>query len=260
MAKMIKRSRNKKKSSLRLHEISQKMDDIIGQIDNIKKPKNTKKLRRSKRSEKSETDSSVKKSPMSHSERSKFLQKISNSKTTSQQEKKKGSQMQMASSLSRDQKRSDQKYSRLEQERQTRKLINFKSMMNSKTLQKSRQLYKEKLRSRDFSEKEKNPLKLTSELDDIFKTISSLEQQELGKTYHREREKKLKTLMRSSKLADIRKNMNLKREDSEYWLNTQSEMKSNDHLDKNFTMKKCPKCSFYFPLEKIAKHCRNCKK
>ena len=246
MAKRIKRSRHQKRDSLGLAELTQEMDDIIGQIDKIKQPsKSRSKKRRNLKN--SQYLSGIRKSTSSQ-------YKAKSKKSTSYKEKGNKFSSQMLSSLSRDQKKAENKYSRLEQQRQARKLKNFKTMMRSGKLQKTRKLYKES------SLKETNPLKLTSELDDIFKTITSLEQQEFGNTYHQERQKKLKTLMRSSKLADIRKTMNLRRDDSNLWMREHDDNKSHEDLDKNFTMKKCPKCFLYFPLEKIAKHCRNCKK
>jgi hypothetical protein len=255
MAKKIKRSRHKKRDSLGLNELTQEMDYIIGQIDKIQKPDKSSSIKRRNL----KTSQYLSKIRNSTSSKYKMKGRNSNNRNSKNRSNLGKNPSHLISSLSKEHKKSENKYSRLEQERQARKLKNFKTMMRSGKLNKSRKLYKER-EGQESSLKETNPLKLTSELDDIFKTITSLEQQEFGNTYHKERQKKLKTLMRSSKLADIRKTMNMKRDDSDYWLQSQSDMKSNEHLDKNFTMKKCPKCCLYFPLEKIARHCRNCKK
>ena len=255
MAKKIKRNRQMKRDSLGLTELTREMDQIIGQIDKI--PKSTSRNKKQGNSRKS-----------SNSRESNVIPSLTRNKegrlvSTSINKKKKliPKTTQMLLSLSKEQKRNGLKYSRLEQERKARKLKNFKNIMQSqKNKRKTRKMYKERKGRNEKSVFEKDPLKLTSELEDIFKTISSLENQELGNTYHKQRKKKLKTLMRSSKLANIRKTMNFRRDESDILLNSQSDLKSEELLDKNYTMKKCPKCTLYFPLEKIARHCRDCRK
>ena len=248
MAKKIKRNRQMKRDSLGLTELTREMDQIIGQIDKI--PKSTSRNKREGNSRKSSNSKEMSLKSKTWKEKSMSIKnKKLIPKTT-----------QMLLSLSKEQKRIGLKYSRLEQERKARKLKNFKSIMKTQTIKrKNGKIYKERNGTQEKSVFQKDPLKLTSELDDIFETISSLENQELGNSYHKQRKKKLKTLMRSSKLANIRKTINLKRDDSEYLLDS-NDIKNEDHLDKNYTMKKCPKCTLYFPLEKIARHCRNCKK
>lgn len=241
MAKKIKKSRQEKRESFKLIDITREMDYIIDQIDQIKGPsKNI--SRRRKRMRKGALgfqNQKNKTAPLSHFSR--FKKPESKTHTS-----------QIVSSTLKNPKKTNLMYSKLAQERKTRKLNKFKKMVN-------RSLYKSKNQKDDQLNEDTNPLKLTGELDDIFQTISGLEKQDLGNSYHRNRQKKLKTLMRSSKLDNIRRTMNMEREDSEKWLKSQSDLKSNEHLDKNFTMKKCPKCHMYFPLEKIARHCKKCK-
>jgi hypothetical protein len=269
MAKKIKKSRQEKRESLKLMEITKEMDDIIGQIDKIQKPGNSysKKLRRSRQIGYNKFGSRDKKTKMSTFSKYKMNESdLANSQYASKKNKKsKKKQLPYSSqyipSKSKEFNKGSMMYSRLAQQRKARKLNHFKNMMQRPNYKKSGNKYNEtKHHPHTQSSAEEDPLKLTIELDDIFKTISGLEQQDLGNTYHKERQKKLKTLMRSSKLENIRKTMNIEKDDSQKWLKSQSDMKSHEHLDKNFTMKKCPKCHMYFPLEKIARHCKRCGK
>lgn len=102
-------------------------------------------------------------------------------------------------------------------------------------------------------------LELTSELEGICQTISHLEKQELGNSYHRKRQDKLKTLMRSSKLGGMWGTGEARRGQETHGSRSQSEFESSEPSDAGFAMKKCPKCALYFPLEKMAEHCRSCK-
>lgn len=153
--------------------------------------------------------------------------------------------------------KSDPEFRQLEQARKKRKLKNFKSLIRPIDAHPPSRLAR-KRKSANGEHAKLNRRQLTSELNEIVRTIEDLEQQELGNTYHREREKKLKSLMRSSKLADMRRALNEQDSDSERWLRTHTEERPNPLLDPTFRMKKCPKCALYFPLEKIARHCRTC--
>lgn len=238
MAKDLKRNRHRKKKSLGLKELSQEIDDIIGQIDKIQKGGTKNRRKTSGKSRKSESP---------HAE--------------NQQKQNIWHSPQISSKLQR--KRVDPYSSylvnrRLEEEPDPHLLRPY----NSRQLRK----FKSAVRSRERvqakgtgkSPPELNRMQLTSDLNDICKTIDDLEQQELGNTYHRHRQEKLKNLMRSSKLADMRRTMS-NQQNSEGW-QAQSETESNEHLDQKFTMKKCFRCTLYFPQEKIFFHYQNCSK
>ena len=238
MAKKIKRSRQEKKKSLKLVEITKEMDDIIGQIDQIqnsdyqKSP--TRKLSRRKR---------------------KFGSKGRNGNLShfSQYQNKNAHSSQIVSSNSKDRQNPGQTFSKFAHERKARKLNNFKNMINRpKLTQKKLAIYGGK-RLED-----KTPVNVSNELEQVFKSISNLEKYEPGEMYHQSRKKKLKTIIRSSKLEDIRRTMNLRRGESDEMLKTQSDLNIGDQADRNFMMKKCPACQMYFPREKILDHSRTC--
>ena len=247
MAKELKRSRHRKKKSLGLKELTREIDDIIGQIDKIQKGGS----RARRRTPGTGKKNKLRPIPAQDNPKREFL-----AKSPSKRRPKRASpySSNLVSTFLQD--KSDPEYLQIERSQNSRKLKNFKSLIRTED---TRTGALGRQRPEDGS-LALNRMQLTSDLNDICKTIDDLEQQELGNTYHRHREEKLKNLMRSSKLADMRRTMNDQHSDSDPWLKTQSETGLNEHLDENFRMKKCPKCTLYFPLEKIASHCRKCPK
>lgn len=242
MAKKLKSSRPQKRDSLGLKGLTHEIDSIIGQIEQIQQKEPSPVERSLGNKNRLKTSST---SP--HQIERKIVSRRKNKKLVPYS----------VSAISKTNKNEPKillKYSKLERKRQAGKM----KMMNSFAQMRNQKYSRGRKRKR--ISRETNPLKLTTELEDICKRIKDLEEQKLGKTYHRRRQKKLEKLLEPSNLADIRKTMKLGESGSEISLNTRSDLKSNEHLDRQFTMKKCPKCCLYFPLEKIARHCRNCAK
>lgn len=83
----------------------------------------------------------------------------------------------------------------------------IKKMQGKSDFIRSMRLYREKKQNRQKQLVNQDPLKLTSELEDIVKAISNLEKQERGVTYHQGRKQKLQSFMQSVKKGEIRSSL-----------------------------------------------------
>ena len=317
----IQRSKNKfiKAEPLGLRSLSKDMDDIIGKMDRIRKP-NAALARRKERliSERSSPGMKEMKESLVRL-KEKINRKRSQSRSLSKKvvrrkkakplfgQKRNGPLKERSHSIQK--KKLSPLLKDFPSKNQAIKLNRFKNFIQLKKREQIKRSVQKKSRKRfdDNKNMEGSELKISAELENIVKTINILEGENAKNDYKNSRKLKLKTMLRSNKLADLRNNMKVQKksmkqssenssevysfnyEDSHFgypylgisnssshktthnWkknpkdklLNARARKSNsnsslNKNLERNYTMRKCKKCTMYYPSETFGIHFQSC--